>query len=387
MPINFAQNTESHARHGSGVSGHGEPLRILAIDVGAGTQDILVYESDRTPENCLKLVVPSQTHIAARAIRAVTVAAAPLHLAGGAMGGGASAEAVSAHIAAGLRVTANPDAARTLHNDLERVRRMGVLIRETAPGDATVVQLADVDLAALRGVLSTFAVEMPEIVAVAVQDHGFRPGAGNNAVRFEYLQSLIDRGGDLADAVFLDPPLEMTRMQAVAAAIPGVYLMDTGAAAVLGAMGDRRVAVAVADRGAILINVGNMHTFATLVKGRRLFGLFEHHTGGITAEILSDLVGRLRAGTIDNATFTRDFDGHGAALDAAYRQEGPFEFVTVTGPNRRVACGLVFHEAAPHGDMMLSGSFGLVEGVLLAMERTGRPTGLSLVAGSSANAS
>jgi hypothetical protein len=39
--------------------------------------------------------------------------------------------------------------------------------------------------------------------------------------------------------------------------------------------------------------------------------------------------------------------------------------VAVTGPHRRLARGLGYHEAAPHGDMMLAGSWGLVEGVKL----------------------
>jgi uncharacterized protein (DUF1786 family) len=158
----------------------------------------------------------------------------------------------------------------------------------------------------------------------------------------------------------------MTRMRAVRDAVPGAWVMDTGAAAVLGALGDPAVGEAAAGEGAILVNVGNMHTFACLVKGRRLYGLFEHHTGGITTEIIGSLVDRLRAGTIDTAGFRRDFDGHGAALDPAYRDEGPFRFVAVTGPNRRLARPLGYHEAAPFGDMMLAGAYGLVEGVRLA---------------------
>ena len=35
--------------------------RILAIDVGAGTQDILIYEEGQPIENCVKLVLPSWT--------------------------------------------------------------------------------------------------------------------------------------------------------------------------------------------------------------------------------------------------------------------------------------------------------------------------------------
>lgn len=359
---------------------HHPSLRILAIDVGAGTQDILIFESDKTPENCFKLVLPSQTQIVARRIRQATAARRPLHLTGTLMGGGASGYAIQDHLAAGLRVTASPQAARTIHNDLARVERLGIAVHDDPPPNAVTVDLRDVDLVSLAEALATFGIELPEIVAVAVQDHGYRPGASNNAVRFEYLQSLVEAGGDLSRMVYREAPAGMTRMEAVLATVPGAYLMDTGAAAILGALGDPVVAVAVRTDGAILVNVGNMHTFATLVKGCRLFGLFEHHTGGITAARISELVDRLRAGTIDTARFTSDFDGHGAALDPAYLAEGPFRFVAVTGPNRALARPLGYHEAAPHGDMMLAGSFGLVEGVLQSLKATGKDTGLTLIA-------
>ena len=55
---------------------------ILAIDVGAGTQDVLLYDPAREPENCLKLVLPSQTQIVAARVREATAARLPIHLAG-----------------------------------------------------------------------------------------------------------------------------------------------------------------------------------------------------------------------------------------------------------------------------------------------------------------
>ena len=346
-----------------------DSLRVLAVDVGAGTQDVLVYEHDREPENCVKLVLPAQTQVVARRIAAVTAAGTPLHLAGTLMGGGASTTAAQAHLAAGLPVTATASAALTLHNDPARVRALGVTIRPDPPQGAVVVELKDLDLRALAGALAAFEVDLPTVVAVAVQDHGYQSGAGNNDVRFAYLQSLLDGGGDLAGMIYRRPPPGMTRMAAVQDSLPPTcesYLMDTGAAAVLGALGDPVVARAVDGRGAILVNVGNMHTFAVLVRGRRLYGLFEHHTGGITPELIGTLVERLRSGTLDPDGFRRDFDGHGAALAPTYQEAGPFPFVAVTGPNRRLTRPLGYHEAAPHGDMMLSGAFGLVEGVRLA---------------------
>jgi uncharacterized protein (DUF1786 family) len=358
----------------------GTPVRILAVDVGAGTQDILVYDSRRTPENCVKLVMPSQTQIVGERIRRVTADGKPLHLVGSLMGGGESSHAVSDHLNAGLPVTATAQAAGTLHNDLDRVRRMGVEIQDDPPPEAAIVELIDIDIDAIEHALHLFSVEIPEVVAVAVQDHGYRPGSGNNEVRFAYLQGLVEGGGELVNTVFQRPPDGMTRMASVLEKIAGGYVMDTGAAAVLGALGDPVVARAVDGDGAILVNVGNMHTFATLVRGRRLYGLFEHHTGGITAEIIGELVNRLRDGAIDAHAFTSDFDGHGAALDPDYQIVGPFRFVAVTGPNRAIARTLDYHEAAPHGDMMLTGSYGLVEGVLMKRAAEGHGDGLTLAA-------
>ena len=120
------------------------------------------------------------------------------------------------------------------------------------------------------------------------------------------------------------------------------------------------------------VNIGNMHTFATLIKGHMLYGLFEHHTGGITAEIIQTLVSRLQQGNLDAQSFAEHFDGHGAAIHPEYRSEGPFTFVAVTGPNRAIAAPLGYHQAAPYGDMMLTGAFGLVEGVRMTSRGDGQ---------------
>jgi uncharacterized protein (DUF1786 family) len=118
----------------------------------------------------------------------------------------------------------------------------------------------------------------------------------------------------------------------------------------------------------VIVNLGNMHTFAALVKGNRLYGLFEHHSHGMSADLLGELVGALRSGELNVSGFTERFDGHGAAFSEDYVDEGPFTFVVVTGPNRAIARPLGYYEAAPYGDMMLSGAFGLVEAVRRARE-------------------
>jgi uncharacterized protein (DUF1786 family) len=351
------------------------PDRMIAIDVGAGTHDILIYEANKPYENLVKLVLPSQTQIVGRGIRAATKEGVAIHLTGTVMGGGASTDAIKEHLERGLGVSAIPSAARTVHNDLSRVEAMGIELREEPPAGAQVIELADVDPDVLRAGLAHFGVDLPEVAAIAVQDHGYRPGSGNNEVRFEYLQSLIADGGRLDAMVFDAPPAGMTRMAGVQETWPGAWLMDTGTAAVMGALGDPVVRAAAEGQGAILVNVGNMHTFATLVRHGRLYGLFEHHTGGIDAGTIHRLVEGLRNATLDPVTFREQFDGHGAAFDDAYRELEPFQFVAITGPNRGIARELGYHEAAPHGDMMLTGSFGLVDAVLSRTQGATRDVG------------
>ena len=63
-------------------------LQVLAVDVGTGTQDILLFDTERVPENCFKMVMPSPTVTVAKRIRQATGRGTPLLLTGVTMGGG-----------------------------------------------------------------------------------------------------------------------------------------------------------------------------------------------------------------------------------------------------------------------------------------------------------
>jgi uncharacterized protein (DUF1786 family) len=332
---------------------------ILAIDIGAGTQDILLWEGDRPYENCVQAILPAQTQIVAGRIRRHTAARDAIYLTGALMGGGASSEAVAAHLAAGLPVYASPAAAKTLHDNPRRVEALGVRIVGAAPDGAAPIVLGDLDPDALRAALAHFDVPLPARFAVAVFDHGESLELSNRRFRFRHLQRLIASGGDLGAMVYGDDlPPYLTRMAAARAALPGATLMDTGAAGIWGALEDPLVA-ARAGEGAILVNIGNMHTFAVLLRGRRLLGLFEHHTHLLSTGRLAELVAALRAGSLDFEEVFAE-DGHGAIVHPDYRPAPAFDFVAVTGPNRALARPLGWYEAAPHGNMMLAGAFGLI---------------------------
>jgi len=40
-------------------------MRLLAVDIGTGTQDILVFDSSKLVENCVKMIMPSAKPIIA----------------------------------------------------------------------------------------------------------------------------------------------------------------------------------------------------------------------------------------------------------------------------------------------------------------------------------
>ena len=348
------------------------PERILAIDVGAGTQDILLWERDRTPENSIQLILPSQTQIVAGRIRRLTAARRPIYLTGTLMGGGATSDAVVAHLAAGLPVWAAPGAAKTLHDNPRRVAALGVGIVDEGPPDSTPVVLGDIDPVALREALACFDVPLPAHFAVAVFDHGESIELSNRRFRFQHLRRLLEGGGDLGAMVYGDDlPPYLTRMAAARATLPGAVVMDTGAAGIWGALEDPVVAAQVRE-GAILVNIGNMHTFAVLLRGRRMLGLFEHHTHLLTTARLGELVASLREGTLDFEDVFAE-DGHGAVVHPDYRPAAAFDFVAVTGPNRALARPLGWYEAAPHGNMMLAGAFGLIGAAREEVTATGEP--------------
>ena len=74
-------------------------MRILAVDVGTGTQDMLLFDSSSVVENCVKMIMPSPTALVAQRIEAATKRRWPILMEGVTMGGGSSKVALSRHTA------------------------------------------------------------------------------------------------------------------------------------------------------------------------------------------------------------------------------------------------------------------------------------------------
>jgi len=347
-------------------------MRFLAIDVGMGTQDILLYDSTRSIENCCKMVLPSQTQIIAKKIAKCTERKKNIVLVGETMGGGPCSTAVWAHIKADLGVYATERAALTLNDDLEKVMSSGVQIvseQEASGLKAERIEMCDVDRPSLEKMLALFGIEVPERFAVAVQDHGYSPYESNRVFRFDHFRDLMQKEATLDTFVYRgnNIPPRFTRMKAVERTLQGALLMDTGAAAIRGALLDEN-----ARSPYITVNIGNGHTLAWVLDENRPVALFEHHTYAMTARKIDDYLKRLCSGTLDFKEVFED-GGHGCYVKKAIGFEN-IGSILVTGPRRSIMrdSQLKIHFAAPFGDMMLTGCFGLMDAYLKDIDEYNR---------------
>jgi uncharacterized protein (DUF1786 family) len=341
-------------------------MRILAVDIGTGTQDILLFDTTTEVENCLQLVMPSPTVLVANQIKDATARLEPILLTGTIMGGGPSAWAAEDHVRAGATVYATPQAAKSFNDEIEQVENMGIEVvgeDEASHIDARRIILRDVDLGAIGGAFESFGVKLAfDALAVAVFDHGNAPpGYSDRLFRFDFIAERIRATGKLSGFAFMreDIPPRLTRLIAVAHSVDldaPLLVMDTAPAAVLGALDDDHVH---AHPTCLIANVGNFHTLAFRFDEGVIAGVFEHHTGELQKAQLESFLEQL-----SDATLTHDAifhsQGHGALLFD--HRPARLDFLAITGPRRRMLLNsrLNPYFAVPYGDMMLAGDFGLV---------------------------
>lgn len=337
-------------------------MKILAIDVGTGTQDIILYDSNNSMENSVKLVLPSPTKIMAGRISKRNQ---DLFLKGETMGGGPVNRAIKSHLEKGYRVIMTEYSARTVRDDLERVKSMGVEIvpAQEKPIGIDEIELKDVDLTAIAEALSNFDVKLEfDHIGVAVQDHGYQEGTGDRNFRFQKIKEKLNIPRSPEEFAYYGiAPEYFTRMQGVFRTLKEYHptIMDSKFASILGATLDPKVAEM---DNYVAMDVGNGHTLAASFKEGKIHGVFEHHTGLLTPPRIEELVNRLSKGIITHEE-VHDEGGHGAW---AVEGIGSFECVVATGPKRAILeeTDLNVHNAAPGGDVMMTGPAGLIKAII-----------------------
>ena len=329
---------------------------ILTLDIGGGTQDLMVWTEGEPPENALQCVLPSPTVMIARKINQATQDRKAIYLTGHLMGGGASSQAVRDHLKADLPVYAQPQAALTIRDDLDQVAQMGIQITDSAMAEAVRIKMGDIQEAALSMLFESFGLVLPEVRLVAVQDHGYSPRESNRRFRFKHWENFLASGKPLETLLYRIIPSYLTRMKAVQEIWPQALVMDTGAAAILGAMEDKQVKKRNSPN-TLIVNIGNEHTLAAWMMEGRLRGIFEHHTFFLNKEKLMTDLEKFVAGRLTNEQVLQE-GGHGCLNFVPW--EARFPPLIVTGPRRRLLADAPVYMAAPFGNMMLSGCFGLL---------------------------
>ena len=333
-------------------------MKILAIDIGAGTQDILLFDSQKKTENCISLVLPTPSKYFAEKLKAIEN---HVYIHGDTIGGGSLSRAILQHIQKGYRVMMEESAAYSIRNDLDEVRSMGIGVgRKPETDHFEELEIREVNLPLLEKFLSNFGEDLQvDVIAIAVQDHGVSPKeVSDRAFRFENMERMLRKDNRPETFYFLEDtiPDHYLRMRSAVAAVKRtssvpVLVMDTCFSAILGCLDE-------VTGPSLIVNVGNGHTIAALLLERKIEALYEHHTHELTSQKLeSDLRLLIRGELSGKKVFEEN--GHGAITLKPFHGEVS---VIVTGPNRDIFKGTPFKfiYAAPGGNTMMTGPMGLV---------------------------
>ena len=341
-------------------------MRILAIDVGTGTQDIMIYDTEKELENSIKIVLPSPHLYISQQMREIEN---DIYFKGEIMGGGKIKKSILEHMEKGYKVVMEPLCARTIRDDINQVKAIGIEIAEEDKEykDYTKITMGDINITKLSEFLLGYDLEFDfDRIAIAVQDHGYNENMGDRDFRFEKIREKVSEPISPLKFGFKDEvPEYFTRMRAVRRQIEneGIedipLVMDTKFASIAGMCYDE---VAQKLNSFIVIDIGNGHTTAASIEDGKIQGVFEHHTSSLTPESLERYIKRLASGEITHEEVHEDF-GHGAHV---LNPISKIEKVIVSGPKRELIekTNLDWHHAAPGGDVMMTGTIGLIKTIL-----------------------
>ncbi len=360
----------------------------LLMDIGTGTKDVMCFTPEDTLENNIKFVVPTPASLMAEQLERYE---ADLAVSGYTMGGGYLAKVLRHHREKGFRVRMESLPAFTVRNNVQEIKDSGIEIVDRIEHPTHVFD--EIELPLYFDLMRRFGFnpDSVKVIGVSVQDHGFHThDESSRKNRFKYFLEHLEKAAEARSLVFTgrDLPEVFQRLQSAALCISKhrsnlkCVLIDTSFSAILGCTFDPRVA---ALKGPVLyINFGNGHTMACIIDSSavagsnaasdqpagsaRLLSFFEHHTRILKQkpECLNDYVHRLAEGRLESNEVFED-DGNGCVTFEKIRFD-QLSGIVVTGPQRwlmpRTGIGPCI-EAAPGGDMMMTGPLGLLHGMAL----------------------
>jgi len=345
-------------------------MRFLMVDIGAGTMDVLCYDTEADLH--FKAVVKSPVRYIAEIAAAIP---GDLIVTGCEMGGG-PITGVLMQRAKRAEVVMSSSAAVTLHHDLEKVRSWGIKVYDDDHAEDICrdkkyqsLILEDLDAGRLRLIVEGFGVPFAfDAVVVCAQDHGVPPpGVSHLDFRHNILTNLLEKNPYPHALLFEgdEVPDTMNRLRSLANSARSfptveVYVMDSGMAAMLGGAMD---ILSQQKQRVVILDVATSHTVGAAMIGDEIAGFFEYHTSDITLVRLEQLMVDLCEGKLEHDQILKE-GGHGAFSRKAFGFDA-VEAIIATGPKRRLvaASQLPIEYGAPFGDNMMTGTVGLLEAV------------------------
>jgi uncharacterized protein (DUF1786 family) len=344
--------------------------RFLMLDIGAGTLDVLYYNTK--DDLHYKAVVRSPIRTVQEKAQSLP---GDLLVVGKEMGGGSVSQALVERTKSG-EVMVSASAAATLHHNLEKVRSWGIKVIDDSAAEnlrgmktRSVLVLEDIDAERLRAIVHGFGVPFSfDVVGICAQDHGVPPiGISHLDYRHSLFTAALDMNPFPHTLLYRDNevPPTFNRLRCIsesAKALPAdeIYVMDSGMAAILGASLDPR---ARPKERILVLDLATSHTVGATLERGEIAGFFEYHTEDMTLQKLDSLVIDLAEGRLIHEKILAE-GGHGAYIRKAIGIQS-VEIIVATGPKRRMVeksrFPVVF--GAPLGDNMMTGTVGLFEAI------------------------
>ncbi len=335
-----------------------EGTLVMAIDVGKGTEDVLVYRVGDSYENSIQLVLPSMTQIIHQ--RIAKHHGRVIRIDGDLMAGEPWHKLVYNWEG---NVLMTKKAAMSLKYDLDIVQKRGItIVDELEKAD---IVLSDIGWGRIKGILASSNIETEHInyLLLCAQEHG-NPQEGESVKDFRmdhvwgespFLWSRLMRG-DNVPSIF---PRFQSLVSAALREFPhlnadSIYVMDSAIAVLLGAMNPLEEE--------LVVNIGNGHVSAIHHVSGRVLYVYEGHTGRFDSEDFFSDINAIYRGDLTHQ-HVLEKGGHGLKLidPTEVKKRGIPGKVVTLGPNRQKIPPGLCEYVHPIGNMMMAGPYGLLQ--------------------------
>jgi uncharacterized protein (DUF1786 family) len=347
-------------------------MKFLILDIGAGTLDILFYDSESGIH--YKAVAKSPIK---RMVEKISGLDCDILITGKEMGGGSIGSAIKRLISAGHEVIISASASLTIHHNQEKIRAMGLKIVDDREAQKLKTDkryhhlyFTDIEIDRIRQIVEGLGTPFAfDVVGICAQDHGMPPdGISHLEFRHQIFKRELDAEPRARKLLWSseEVPRYLNRLRSIAheaLKLPAkeVYVMDSGMAAISGAILDPYVQ---SREQFIIVDVATSHTLGATIKEGKIAGFFEYHTSDITRGRLESLIIDLAFARISHEMILQE-GGHGAYIREAIGFDEN-TLILATGPKRDLLKegDLSITFGSPLGDNMMTGTAGLLQAIM-----------------------